>query len=89
MKTEYKYIHFMNIGDIGKTSRWSIHSNRTQAFLGEVKWYSAWRQYCFFTTMDAVFNDNCMKDILDFIGQLSAARDGTAKNVPTTAALCH
>jgi hypothetical protein len=64
----------MNLGDTGKTSRWSIHNIRSQAFLGEIKWYSAWRQYCFFTTMDAVFNDSCMRDILDFIGQLSAAR---------------
>jgi hypothetical protein len=64
----------MSLGDTGKTSRWSIHNNRSQAFLGEIKWYSAWRQYCFFTTMDAVFNDSCMRDIIDFISQLSAAR---------------
>jgi len=77
----------MNLGDTGKTSRWSIHNIRSQAFLGEIKWYSAWRQYCFFTTMDAVFNDSCMRDILDFIGQLSAARNGgAAKNGPTTTA---
>jgi hypothetical protein len=73
MKTEYKYIRFMCLGDTGKTSRWSIHNIRTQAFLGEIKWYSAWRQYCFFTTMDAVFNDSCMLDILHFVKQLSAA----------------
>jgi hypothetical protein len=75
MKTEYKYIRFMCLGDTGKTSRWSIHNIRTQAFLGEIKWYSAWRQYCFFTTMDSVFNDSCMLDILDFIKQLSAAHN--------------
>ena len=77
----------MCLGETGKTSRWSIHNNRSQAFLGEIKWYSAWRQYCFFTTSDAVFNDSCMRDILDFIAQLSAARNsGAAKNVPATAA---
>ena len=86
MKTDYKYIRFMCLGDTGKTSRWSIHNIRTQAFLGEIKWYSAWRQYCFFTTSDAVFNDSCMHDMLDFIKQLTAVHIlGTAKNGLTTA----
>ena len=84
MQTEYRHIRFVNYGDTGKTTRWAIFNNKTDSFLGEIKWYSAWRQYCFFTTMDAVFSCSCMRDILDFIGQLSAARDGTAKNVPTT-----
>lgn len=75
MKTEYQYIRFMCIGETGKTSRWSIHNHRTDAFLGEVKWYSAWRNYCFFTRDGCIFNDGCMRDILDFIGQLSAARN--------------
>jgi hypothetical protein len=90
MKTEYKYIRFMCIGDTGKTSRWSIHNNRSNGFLGEIKWYSAWRQYCFYTTSDAVFNDSCMLDILDFIKQLTAAHNsGAAKNGPATRPAVH
>lgn len=65
----------MCLNDTGKTSRWSIHSRRNDACLGEIKWYSAWRQYCFFPFSDCVFNNSCLLDILDFIKQLRTARD--------------
>lgn len=75
LKTEYKYIKFMCIGDTGKTTRWGILNRRSGSALGEIKWYSAWREYCFFTFSGCVFNDSCMRDILDFIKQLSTARN--------------
>jgi hypothetical protein len=74
MRTEYKYINFVKIGDTGKTSTWAIQNNRSNSSLGEIKWYSAWREYCFFTTSGVVFNKSCMLDILDFIKQLQETR---------------
>ena len=74
MKTEYKYIRFMCLGDTGKTTHWSIHNNRSQGFLGEIKWYSAWRAYCFYPISDTIFNNGCLADIIDFIGQLNDER---------------
>jgi hypothetical protein len=82
MKTKYKYIWFMLLNDTGKTTRWSIHNNRSNAYLGEIKWYGGWRQYCFFTTMDAIFNDGCLLDILDFIKQLKDAPAKSAEPAP-------
>jgi hypothetical protein len=74
MKTKYNYIHFTCIGDTKKTTRWSINNNCTDAFLGEIKWYSAWRTYCFFTASDTVFNVDCLEDIQNFINQLQTNR---------------
>ena len=74
MKTKYKYIHFICVKDTGKTTQWEIRNNQTKFLLGGVKWFSSWRQYCFFTVAEAVFNNSCMLDILDFIGQLEEAR---------------
>ena len=75
MKTEYKYIRFECFCRGEKTTQWKIVNRRSGGELGEIKWYSAWRQYCFFTSFDAVFNDSCLCDIIHFIGQLSAARN--------------
>jgi hypothetical protein len=75
----YKYIYFENI-----TSLYNIHRKRkTEVYrccnknsgdiLGEVKWYSPWRQYCFFVE-DAIFSKGCLKDITNFINKLMENR---------------
>jgi len=35
--------------------------------LAEIEWYSQWRQYCFMPEMYTVFNDSCLKDIIEFL----------------------
>lgn len=74
MTTKYKYIHFIKIEDKPKTSVWQCLNNKSKAELGVVKWYPSWRQYCFFTTYQAVFNNSCLLDISDFISQLEFYR---------------
>lgn len=39
--------------------------------LGVIKWYSAWRQYCFFPENERVFNKTCLKDIMYFLEKLN------------------
>jgi hypothetical protein len=70
MKTKYKYIHFKKIVDKPKTSIWSCLNNKSGAELGRIKWYAPWRKYCYFPTVQAVYDTGCLKDIIDFISQL-------------------
>lgn len=70
MKTKYKFIHFYRVMVLKKTEVWVCCNIRTGGKLGEVKWYSAWRQYCFFPKGKTVFNISCLEDIRHFIGQL-------------------
>jgi|GEM_PF-1172267 len=70
MNLQRKYIHFVLIKDTGKTMLFEVRNNRTEYTLGELKWYPAWRQYCFFPMRDTVFNRDCLDDISDFIGEL-------------------
>jgi hypothetical protein len=74
MKTEYEYMRFVKMGDTGKTTRWFILNKETMAQLGEIKWYSSWRCYCFFAMPNCVFNKGCLTDITDFIAQLQGLR---------------
>lgn len=69
MRTEYKYIHFEIMRALPKTKVWACVSNRGDATLGEVKWWAAWRQYCFLPRPAGVFNRGCLEDINDFINQ--------------------
>ncbi len=74
MKNNYKYLHFEEIETKKKTSEWSCRNNRKKDELGIIKWYGTWRQYCYFPTVQAVYNESCLRDIGDFINQLTKKR---------------
>jgi hypothetical protein len=75
VKTEYKYIHFENYSNPKqKTGRWMCVNNNHGTWLGEVKWYPGWRQYCFNPASDTVFSKGCLEDINNFIQQLMDGR---------------
>ena len=77
MKTEYKWIWFRDDSldyPKRKTKTFSCF-NKSNCFLGEVRWNSAWRQYCFITAekgsvVDLILAKSCLDDISHFIGQL-------------------
>ena len=82
MKTKYQYIHFIKIEDKPKTSVWACRNNRSNEQLGLIKWYSPWRQYCYFPTIQAVYNTSCLGDIADFIYHLESERTNNLKQRP-------
>jgi len=69
VKTKYKYISFEKIEDKPKTSVW-VCLSKYNIPLGKIKWYPAWRQYCFLTDDLIVLSKGCLDDISDFIRQL-------------------
>ena len=72
--SNYKYIHFEKVKDKDKTSVWSCRNNKSNIELGIIKWHPAWRQYCYFPTIEAVYSKGCFKDIIDFIQKQMDAR---------------
>lgn len=74
MKTEYKHIYFVKVADKPKTSVWYCRSEISNDLLGIVKWYSPWRQYCFYPEPNTIFNPSCHKDIDDFMRQLEEGK---------------
>jgi hypothetical protein len=44
-----------------------ILNNKNQGFLGWITYYKPWKQYVFTGTEKAVFNNACLKDIIDFM----------------------
>lgn len=76
MSHETTYLVFRKEGESasGKTEIHSVNSRSSGAILGVIKWYGAWRQYCFFPANDTIFNRGCMEDINDYITMMSHAR---------------
>lgn len=49
------------------TKKWKVSAKNSLGFpLGVVKWWPAWRRYCFFPCKDTVYDANCMLDIAAF-----------------------
>lgn len=71
MKTKFKHIYFEKISDSGKTSQWECYNNSSHDLLGNVEWYTRWRQYCFCPEgYITIFSGGCLDDISAFMKDL-------------------
>lgn len=72
---ETKYLRFNKISSIHKKT-YIIHiinisSNR---IIGIIKWYTAWRQYCFYPYPDTIWNKDCLESVNEVIISLMEER---------------
>ena len=44
-----------------------IFSNRGGALLGILSFYKPWRQYVFSSQPECIFNNSCLRDVLDYL----------------------
>jgi len=83
---ETEYLVFREFETEGKTNRYYVLS-KSQHILGTIKWYGAWRQYCFYPQGTTIFNRTCLNDISKFVGELQAlwiiARDAKRDKTPS------
>ena len=71
MKTKYKHIHFVAVvSGLKNKERYKCMNNKSSAVLGEIFYYTPWRKYVFAMTEDAVFDDSCLRDVINFLEQL-------------------
>jgi hypothetical protein len=77
-----KWIRFEPIPFEGKTCKWEIFQKEGIVRLGEVKWWNAWRRYCFFPEPYTLYEQDCLWDIADFVAhktkEYKAQRKGIA-----------
>ncbi len=73
---ESKYLEFRQAPGFlaAKTEVWFVLSKSQGALLGTIKWWSGWRQYCFFPEQNTLFNPGCMADISTKIKELMEER---------------
>jgi len=70
-----KYLRFDEIPNPGKkTQIFTVRHTDNLTLLGEIKWWGAWRKYCFFPAPDCLYDRNCLRDVIDYIDQLMNER---------------
>ena len=50
-----------------KTKRWVVLPNDGGYALGSIGFYPRWRKYCYFAARSTIFEQDCLRDIADFI----------------------
>ena len=64
-----------------KTPIYHICSKRSKDEIGQIKWYGAWRKYCFFPNGETIWDNKCLEKIMDFLQELNTlVSKRTAKN---------
>jgi hypothetical protein len=71
---ESEYLIFNELESKGKTNIYNVISKHDEYSLGIIKWYSSWRQYCFYPEKETVFNKTCLNTIEEFIIELMNKR---------------
>lgn len=71
MKTENKWIEIIKTPHTGKTKKFDIINKSDDDATGEIYWYSSWRQYCFYSYGNMVFNSQCLEFITGFLKEIN------------------
>lgn len=66
---KYKYITIEQKGGemFEKHPVYRIFNNRNKVQIGILSFYKPWKEYVFSSQPDCVFNNGCLKDVIDFI----------------------
>jgi len=67
-KTEWLTFGKLETPEI-KTDIWQVISVKG-VFLGDIKWFSRWRQYAFFPEEETIYNQQYLNGISSFINML-------------------
>lgn len=69
MKTIYRFIEFIESKPKPKTKVWKCMNRSQKDQLGIVEWYGPWRRYAYTPTICAVYTEECLDDIKDFLAE--------------------
>ena len=64
-----KWIKFVLVEEKPKTHIWSVQTIESGLEIGIIKWRPSWRKYSFFPDNETVFEEDCLRDIADFISE--------------------
>jgi len=71
---KYKFINIRQVNNeiFERHPVYRIFNNKTETQLGILSYYKPWKQYVFSSQPECVFNDSCLKDVLNFIESIKA-----------------
>ena len=54
-----------------KTDTWEVWSLGDASYIGQVRWHSPWRKYCFFPSSAIAMESDCLRSIAEFVDRES------------------
>lgn len=78
-----QWLEFRKKKDLPKTKVYSLWSKCSDCELGEIKWYPAWRKYCYIQG-DKVYSDRCLSEMSQFITKLNESHKSLSDNQTLT-----
>lgn len=42
--------------------------------IGQIKWYGAWRKFCFYPNGDTIWDNKCLEQIIAFLNQVNTKK---------------
>ena len=69
-----KWIDFELQDDTGKAQWWLVMAKSPRAHLGDIEWYSDWRQYVFQPEPNTEYHNGCLDTISTFLTRLNKER---------------
>ena len=67
LKLKYKFIYFSKMSP----KKWHCHNVKSEMLLGKVVLYEPWNQFVIEFVPGAIFNNQCLKDIANFLTQIN------------------
>jgi hypothetical protein len=70
---KYKYITIKQINEelFEKRPVYRIFNNKSNEQIGILSFYKSWKEYVFSSKEECVFNSGCLRDVLDFIDNIT------------------
>jgi len=62
-----KWITFRLFEEKPKTEIWAVLTKGDKLVLGVIRWHGPWRSYAFFPKGGTLYEEDCLRDIADFI----------------------
>ena len=69
-----EYIYAIEVWEEGKKLPQYVLCNKKDLFihLGMIKWYGAWRKFCFYPISDTIWDNKCLEQLLNFINDYNS-----------------
>lgn len=76
---ESKYLEFPVMQTGAKTNKYYVMTKGSRQAIGVIKWFAAWRKYCFYPVNGTLFDPGCLTDIAAFIQERMEERKKVRK----------
>lgn len=74
MESKWINIKFLSDSPTAKTKIYEVTTKDDSQILGYIKWFGRWRKYAFYPESNTLYEQDCLRDIANYIDDLMEKR---------------